>query len=47
MAHKKRAKSNVFASAVYTGGIGDSKTKFFFAAETGASQRRGGKIGRT
>lgn len=47
MAHKKSAKSNVSASAVYTDCTGDSKTKFFFARETGASQRRREKIGRT
>lgn len=43
MAHKKSAKSNVSASAVYTDCIADSKTKFVFAGETGASQRRKGK----
>lgn len=47
MAYKKSAKSNISVSAVYTDYIGDSKTKFFFAGETGASQRRREKIGRT
>lgn len=47
MAHKKSAKSNVSASAVYTDGIGDSKTKFFFAGESRTSQRKKEKFGRT
>lgn len=43
MAHAKSAKSNVSASAVYTARVGDSKTKFVFAGEAGASRRRKGR----
>lgn len=41
MAHKKSAKSNVSASAVYTDCIRDSITKFFFAGEASIPKEEG------
>lgn len=44
MAYKKSAKSNVAASADYTDGIRDSKTKFLFAGRLEHPGRGGRKL---